>query len=64
MRCGQTLMLRGEALRVVIAEGVESAEHGKALLELGCELAQGFGIAKPMPAERVPEWIEGWKPQW
>lgn len=50
--------------RGVIAEGVESAEHGKALLELGCELAQGFGIAKPMPAERVPEWIEGWKPQW
>ena len=50
--------------RGVIAEGVESAEHGKALLELGCELAQGFGIAKPMPAELVPEWIAGWKPQW
>jgi len=50
--------------RGVIAEGVESAEHGKALLELGCEQAQGFGIAKPMPAERVPEWIDEWKPQW
>lgn len=48
--------------RAVIAEGVETVEHGTALLQLGCELAQGYGIAKPMPASNIPAWINGWKP--
>ncbi|MEH6556294.1 MAG: EAL domain-containing protein [Oceanicoccus sp.] len=48
--------------RDVIAEGVETIEHGAALLKLGCELAQGYGIAKPMPAGDVPPWISDWKP--
>jgi diguanylate cyclase (GGDEF)-like protein/PAS domain S-box-containing protein len=48
--------------REVIAEGVETIEHGTALLKLGCELAQGYSIAKPMPASDIPEWIKGWKP--
>ncbi|SIS53262.1 PAS domain S-box-containing protein/diguanylate cyclase (GGDEF) domain-containing protein [Neptunomonas antarctica] len=47
--------------RNVIAEGVETIEHGAALLELGCELAQGYGIAKPMPASDVPAWLNGWE---
>ena len=46
----------------VIAEGVETIEHGAVLLELGCELAQGYGIARPMPASDVPAWISDWKP--
>ena len=46
----------------VIAEGVETIEHGNALLQLGCELAQGYGIAKPMPASHIPPWLESWKP--
>jgi len=46
----------------VIAEGVETAQHGSMLLELGCELAQGYGIARPMPADEVPGWIKQWKP--
>jgi EAL domain-containing protein (putative c-di-GMP-specific phosphodiesterase class I) len=46
----------------VIAEGVETIEHGTALLQLGCELAQGYGIAKPMPAIHIPQWLESWKP--
>jgi hypothetical protein len=37
--------------REVIAEGVETIEHGTALLHLGCELAQGYGIARPISAE-------------
>lgn len=45
----------------VIAEGVESIEHGKALLTLGCELAQGFGIARPMSADKILPWLEEWK---
>ncbi|MDX2367711.1 MAG: EAL domain-containing protein [Colwellia sp.] len=48
--------------RDVIAEGVETIEHGTALLQLGCDLAQGYGIARPMPACDVPTWINDWKP--
>ena len=47
--------------REVIAEGVESIEHGVALLQLGCVLAQGYGIARPMPAKALPEWTTIWR---
>ena len=46
--------------RAVIAEGVETAAHGKLLLSIGCELAQGYGIARPMPAADLPLWVTGW----
>ncbi len=48
--------------REVIAEGVETVEHGKALLQIGCELAQGYAIARPMRASDIPKWIVSWKP--
>jgi diguanylate cyclase (GGDEF)-like protein/PAS domain S-box-containing protein len=48
--------------RQVIAEGVETIEHGAVLLQLGCELAQGYGIARPMPANEMPGWTEKWLP--
>jgi EAL domain-containing protein (putative c-di-GMP-specific phosphodiesterase class I) len=48
--------------RQVVAEGVETAEHGLQLLKMGCHLAQGYGIARPMPAEAVPAWVEAYKP--
>jgi len=52
--------------RSVIAEGVETQEHGRQLLKMGCQLAQGFGIARPMPASSIPEWINLWNasPPW
>lgn len=46
----------------VIAEGVETVPQGEALLKLGCELAQGFGIARPMPGDELPAWSAGWQP--
>jgi diguanylate cyclase (GGDEF)-like protein/PAS domain S-box-containing protein len=48
--------------RLVVAEGVESVEHGLMLLRMGCDLAQGFGIARPMPAADLPGWVAGWRP--
>ncbi len=52
--------------RNTLAEGIESIQQGKILLQLGCEIAQGYLIAKPMPAKQLPEWIKNWKPiqQW
>ncbi|WP_343730048.1 EAL domain-containing protein [Duganella sp.] len=41
----------------VIAEGVETIEHGAMLMRLGCDLAQGYGIARPMPADDVLSWV-------
>lgn len=38
----------------VVAEGVESREHGELLLQLGCRLGQGFHIARPMPGDALP----------
>ncbi len=48
--------------RDVIAEGMETPEHGARLLQLGCELAQGYGIARPMPAADMPHWLATWQP--
>jgi diguanylate cyclase (GGDEF)-like protein/PAS domain S-box-containing protein len=48
--------------RKVIAEGVETVEHGTMLLQLGCDLAQGYGIVRPMPASDIPTWVIEWKP--
>jgi diguanylate cyclase (GGDEF)-like protein/PAS domain S-box-containing protein len=47
--------------RKVIAEGVETTRHGLMLLKMGCELAQGYGIARPMPAEDISAWINNYK---
>ncbi|MGZ8158623.1 MAG: EAL domain-containing protein [Methylobacter sp.] len=47
--------------RQVIAEGVESIEHGIALLHMGCYHAQGYGIAKPMPASDLAAWLQAWQ---
>jgi EAL domain-containing protein (putative c-di-GMP-specific phosphodiesterase class I) len=48
--------------RELIAEGVDTVNHGVRLLQLGCELAQGFCIARPMPASAVLEWTSQWRP--
>ncbi|ATE62600.1 diguanylate cyclase [Thauera sinica] len=48
--------------REVTAEGVESEAHGRLLLQLGCDVAQGFGIALPMPATELVRWAFSWSP--
>ena len=47
--------------RTVVAEGAETTEHGTRLLEMGCHLAQGYGIARPMPASELPGWIKNFR---
>ena len=55
------LDMDGGRNRQVIAEGVETAEHGDSLLNLGCALAQGYGIARPMSGDAFLEWAKAWK---
>ncbi|WP_117191312.1 putative bifunctional diguanylate cyclase/phosphodiesterase [Rhizobium terrae] len=49
----------GRALSMdVVVEGVESEEEAAVLRTLGCGVAQGYFFGRPMPAERLPGWIE------
>jgi diguanylate cyclase (GGDEF)-like protein/PAS domain S-box-containing protein len=48
--------------RHAIAEGVETIEHGILLLHLGCDYAQGYGIARPMPAAQLADWVRQFEP--
>ncbi|WP_342720387.1 EAL domain-containing protein [Acidovorax sp. FHTAMBA] len=50
------IALAGAFGRHVVAEGVETPQQAAKLLDLGCERAQGFGIARPMPAHEVLAW--------
>ena len=42
----------------VVAEGVEGAEHVAALRELGCDIAQGYHYARPMPGVQMGELLD------
>jgi EAL domain-containing protein (putative c-di-GMP-specific phosphodiesterase class I) len=44
----------------VVAEGVDNPESLRVLAELGCELAQGYYIARPMRAELFLDWVRGY----
>jgi diguanylate cyclase (GGDEF)-like protein len=47
----------------VVAEGVETEQILAALNVLGCDIAQGFHLAKPMPASLLPGWLTRHRPQ-
>jgi len=52
IRLGHTLHLR------TVAEGVESPEHVAHLRRLGCQEAQGYLFAKPLPADEVADCLD------
>ena len=41
----------------VVAEGVENEPTRQALVDLGCDVGQGYGLAYPMPPEDVQDWL-------
>lgn len=45
----------------MIAEGVETIQQGEMLILMGCETAQGYCIAKPMPASEISMWLGGYQ---
>lgn len=47
--------------RGIIAEGVETIEQGLLLINMECEYAQGYAIAKPMPANEMMNWINAYQ---
>ncbi|MEH6454167.1 MAG: EAL domain-containing response regulator [Psychromonas sp.] len=53
----ETCIMLGHKLNMeVVAEGVETQEALSLLTEMGCDIAQGYYIARPMPAEALMSW--------
>jgi diguanylate cyclase (GGDEF)-like protein/PAS domain S-box-containing protein len=53
-----TIIEIGHSLNIaVVAEGVETAAHAKILRDLGCDILQGFALARPMPADAIPGFV-------
>jgi len=58
----ESVVLMAHAFNMaVIAEGVETLEHGAMLVHLGCRQMQGYAIARPMPADQMPDWVGQWR---
>ncbi len=48
----------GHSMRLeLIAEGIETEDHLKRLIAMGCKTGQGYYFSRPMPASEVPDWI-------
>lgn len=44
-----------------VAEGVESEEDWRQLALLGCELAQGYYVSRPLPVAQIASWFAEWQ---
>ncbi|NTS75529.1 EAL domain-containing protein [Catenovulum sp. SM1970] len=53
-------MAKRESLAVIV-EGIENSQQYDLAKHLGCDAAQGFYIAKPMPIENIPVWLKHWQ---
>jgi diguanylate cyclase (GGDEF)-like protein len=52
-----TIMLSHALGLTVVAEGVETPAELDWLIAHGCDVVQGYCIARPMPAQQLPDWI-------
>ena len=56
----KTCIRLGHELKMkVVAEGVEDQQTFEILNDMGCDIVQGFYIARPMPAEQIIPWLKG-----
>jgi EAL domain-containing protein (putative c-di-GMP-specific phosphodiesterase class I)/ActR/RegA family two-component response regulator len=61
---GATLAMAAQLGMKSVAEGVEDLKDWNYLSAAGCDVAQGYFIARPMPGEALPAWHEGWQRRW
>ncbi len=59
--CCASLSLAQQMGMKTVAEGVEDQADWDFLRSTSCDLAQGYFIAKPMPAGEIPDWISSWE---
>jgi len=56
-----TIVTLGHALNLsVIAEGVETIEHQRFLIDQGCDEVQGYRYSRPVPAEEFTQFVEAY----
>ncbi len=55
-----SLHLARELKMQVVAEGVEDRADWDFLRQSECDTAQGYFIARPMPADQLPQWLDDW----
>jgi EAL domain-containing protein (putative c-di-GMP-specific phosphodiesterase class I) len=55
-----TVAMAGQLGMTSVAEGIESREDWDFLRKLGCDVAQGYFIARPMFGDELPAWAQGW----
>lgn len=61
-RVVEAIVALGKAMKLdVIAEGVETDQQYAIVRQLGCNLAQGYFIARPMPADQLLKWVDGYQ---
>jgi EAL domain-containing protein (putative c-di-GMP-specific phosphodiesterase class I)/DNA-binding NarL/FixJ family response regulator len=58
--CSASLRMAHELQMHVVGEGIEDQDDWNFLLQLGCDVGQGYFIARPMPAADVLAWINLW----
>jgi len=58
--CGASLRMAHQLRMQVVGEGIEDQDDWNFLSHLGCDVGQGYFIAKPMPAGDVVDWISAW----
>jgi diguanylate cyclase (GGDEF)-like protein/PAS domain S-box-containing protein len=47
----------------VVAEGVDSDALLDTMLQMGCDSAQGYAIARPLPTDALGAWLQAWQPE-
>jgi len=58
----EAIVALGKAMKLdVVAEGVETDQQYAIVRRLGCDLVQGYFIARPMPADQLLIWIDGYE---
>jgi EAL domain-containing protein (putative c-di-GMP-specific phosphodiesterase class I)/FixJ family two-component response regulator len=58
--CSASLRMAHQLQMKVVAEGIEDKEDWDFLAHLGCDIGQGYFIARPMPAAAVLDWLSAW----
>ena len=58
--CSASLRMAQQLQLHVVAEGIEDREDWELMRELGCDDAQGYFIARPMPAADLDTWMDDW----
>jgi EAL domain-containing protein (putative c-di-GMP-specific phosphodiesterase class I)/CheY-like chemotaxis protein len=61
--CSASLRMAQQLGLQVVAEGIEQAQDWVLLRDLGCDVGQGYLIARPMPVTDLDQWMTNWEAQ-